>query len=202
MKQILLITWIVLIILFAQVLTFAQTLYNGVGHIPPSYRETWTKAGLMSDATAITPKAVFVVTNMAGSNMDQKVAAAIAAASDHVSNTNGLGIVYFPEGEYYLDSTITLNQNYRNIVFQGAGSDKTTLVFHDIADENCFNLAGSPAVDWSSNCDLDQNFNKGDSILHAAAGEGLSTIAETNWVEFVKYNFSSPSQVVLGTEKT
>lgn len=37
MKQIVLITTMILSILFLQGYTYAQTLYNGVGHIPSSY---------------------------------------------------------------------------------------------------------------------------------------------------------------------
>jgi len=188
MKQIISITVLILVILFAQEFTYTQTLYNGIGHIPSSYQETWTNAGLLSDAPAITPKAVFVVPNMSGTTMDQKVAAAINIARSFVSGTNGLAIVYFPEGTFYLNNKIALNQNDRNIVFQGAGSDQTTLVFQNIANDYCFYIAGSAGT-WSSNSDLDQDFDKGDSILHAASGYGLSSLSAGDWVHFVKYNF-------------
>lgn len=120
--------------------------------------------------------------------MDQKVAAAINIARSFVSGTNGLAIVYFPEGTFYLNNKIALNQNDRNIVFQGAGSDQTTLVFQNLTNDYCFYIAGSAGT-WSSNSDLDQDFSKGDSILHAASGYGLSSLLTGDWVHFVQYNF-------------
>ena len=107
----------------------SQTLYNGVGHIPSSHQETWNAAGLLQDMSTTTPVAVFIITGST-SDDDTELAAAISDAKDHVDNTDGLAIIYFPEGTYYLDSPITLTQDYRNIVFQGAGSDRTVRVIN------------------------------------------------------------------------
>ncbi len=46
---------------FATVIGFsvqAQTLYNGVGHIPAAYQERWNRAGLLQDMSAVEPKLV------------------------------------------------------------------------------------------------------------------------------------------------
>ncbi|MCG3121638.1 MAG: hypothetical protein ALAOOOJD_04841 [bacterium] len=48
----------------------------------------------------------------------------------------------------------------------------------------CFNLNGT-SEDWR---DLDQNFNKGDSIFHTSSG-GLSGISSGDWIHLVKYRF-------------
>jgi len=32
-----------------------QTLYNGVGHIPYAYKESWEVAGLLEDISTVTP---------------------------------------------------------------------------------------------------------------------------------------------------
>ena len=67
-------------VLVLLVLTFcvrgieAQILYNNVGHIPISHKEPWTHAGMLTDVSSITPKAVFVVPYMPGSNLDAKKA--------------------------------------------------------------------------------------------------------------------------------
>ena len=143
---------------------------------------------MYTDATSITPKQVFVVTP--GGDVDQKVTTAINDARTYVRNTNGLAIVYFQEGDYYIHTSISLNQHDRNIVFQGAGSDKTTLVFQNLANSHCFSLSGNAyAFSLSDNNDLDQWITKGTSILHAATGKGLSTLAIGDTVHFVMYSY-------------
>jgi len=175
----------IIVVLFLQSNIYSQTLYNGIGHIPLAYQEIWTKAGLLQDMNTVEPKLVIF---MNPGDISSQIGTALTQARNHVNSTNGLAIIYFPEGTFYLNTSISLNQNDKNIVFQGDGSDKTTLVFQNIANSHCFYLAGA-AGDWSSSSDLDQNFNKGDSILHAATGEGLSSISPGDWVHFVKYNF-------------
>ncbi len=186
MKKHLVIFVMIISCCFVHSAAVTQTLYNNVGHIPQSYQEPWTSAGLLSEASLITPLAVYVVTEMPGGDIDEKVSAAIDSARTHVSSTNGLGLVYFPEGDFYLTESIELDQNDKNIVFQGAGSDKTTLVFQNLANEHCFSLAGSIDGSW---VDLIQSFNKGDSVIHAASG-GLSSFSVGDWVHFVQYNFN------------
>jgi tetratricopeptide (TPR) repeat protein len=51
-------------------------------------------------------------------------------------------------------------------------------------DSHCFNISGY-AGNWS---DLDQNFDKGDSVIHAPSG-GLSSVSSGDWIHFVKYKF-------------
>ncbi|MDZ7304878.1 MAG: glycosyl hydrolase family 28-related protein [candidate division KSB1 bacterium] len=165
----------------------AQTLYNGVGHIPAAYQERWNRAGLLRDMSTVEPKLVINVASLSG-NDDQKVQTALNQARSHVQSIGGLAIIYFPPGTYTLTTTIPTVPSDSNIVFQGAGSDRTFLVFQNMKNLPCFNLSGS-APDFSSQSDLDQNFNKGDSIIHAANGYGLSSINPGDWIHFVKFNF-------------
>ena len=157
-----------------------QTLYNGVGHIPLSHQETWNVAGLLQDMSTTIPVEVFIITGSTGDD-DTELAAAISDAKDHVDDTDGLAIIYFPEGTYYLDSPITLTQEYRNIVFQGAGSDRTTLVFRNMRNSNCIVLSGD-ADDW---IDLERDFDKGEKRIYPASG----TWATGDWIHFIVYNF-------------
>jgi hypothetical protein len=59
------------VMIFCFFLTFApqgqtQTLYNGIGHIPEGYQETWNVAGLLQDMSTTTPVKVFIVTGTTG----------------------------------------------------------------------------------------------------------------------------------------
>jgi hypothetical protein len=85
---------------FATVIGFsvqAQTLYNGVGHIPAAYQERWNQAGLLRDMSTVEPKLVINVASLSG-NDDQKVQTALNQARSHVQSTGGLAIIYFPTG--------------------------------------------------------------------------------------------------------
>ena len=62
---------------------------------------------------------------------DLQVVDAIDLSRSFVDSTNGLVIIYFPEGTYYFNSRIPLTSADRNVVFQGAGSDKTMIVFNN-----------------------------------------------------------------------
>ncbi len=122
-------------------------MYNGVGHIPTNYQERWNRAGLLRDMSTVGPQLAIDVASLTGTD-DQKVQTALNQARSHVQSTGGLAILYFPTGTYTLTTTIPTVQSDSNIVFQGAGSDKTTLVFQNMKDSHCFNLSGS-AGGWS-----------------------------------------------------
>ena len=130
---------------FASVLCFsvqAQTLYNGVGHIPAAYQERWNRAGLLRDMSSVEPKLVINITTISGVDYDQRIQTALSQARSHVSTTAGLAIIYFPTGTYNFYNTIHLTQIDSNIVFQGAGSDRTFLEFRYMEDDPCFDLTG------------------------------------------------------------
>ena len=50
--------WIYLLLMTA--ISWAQMLYNDVGHIPTSHQLQWYKAGLLKDCNSITPKLVMI----------------------------------------------------------------------------------------------------------------------------------------------
>lgn len=123
----------------------AQTLYNGVGHIPAAYQERWNRAGLLRDMSTVEPKLVINVAGLTGTD-DQKVQTALTQARSHVQSTGGLSIIYFPTGTYTLTTTVPTVPSVSNIVFQGAGSNRTTLEFQNMKDSHCFNLSGSAGI--------------------------------------------------------
>lgn len=139
MKQLYILFLGIAIFCYFPINSVSQIIWNGVGHIPTYYQETWDVAGLLNDMSAVEPKLVVPINPGAASS---QVTTAINTARNHVTTTGGLAIIYFPQGTYYLNSTITLTQNDRNIVFQGAGSDKTTLVFQNMKHSSCFTLTG------------------------------------------------------------
>ena len=112
--------WLLIALFFAESIDFsaqAQTLYNGVGHIPGYYQEQWNRAGLVQDMSSVEPKKVINVAAMPGTTDSDKVDAAIDTARNHVTNTQGLALIYFPTGTYFLSRTIEVAPNDSNIVF-------------------------------------------------------------------------------------
>ena len=88
--------------------------------IPSSCRINWEQAGLLSSPT--TANRVFVISR--GGNYDSKIAAAIDSARQYPTVVS---IIFLPGGVYELSSEIELNENNRNIIFQGTGSAATIL---------------------------------------------------------------------------
>jgi hypothetical protein len=129
MKQIIFIITMILLILLAHVSAYTQTLYNGVGHIPIAYQETWNKAGLLRNMSSVGPKQVFMITP---GDASSQITSVIIQARNHVNNTGGLAIIYFGEGTFDFTNSVPLVANDSNIVFQGAGSDKSFLNFKNI----------------------------------------------------------------------
>lgn len=126
--------WIYVLLMAA--IPGAQTLYNGVGHIPATHQLKWHNAGLLKDCNSITPKLVINVNSLPGINDDERVSTALSMARDHVygpSGTGGMAIVYFPERTYNLSTPIRIAFPDSNLVLQGDGSDKTILNFISIA---------------------------------------------------------------------
>ena len=139
------VTQLILIVIFQFMLNsqpaHTQTLYNGVGHIPAAYQLRWNKAGLLTDVRNMQPRLVIDFANLSGDD-DAKMATALSQARNHIP-TGGLAVIYFPEGTYDLHNTISLNATDKNIVFQGAGADKTTLIFENMKNASCFILTGN-----------------------------------------------------------
>lgn len=118
-------TIMALIILVLMQIGNSQTIAGGGSPlVPESHRVKWENAGLLYNPDDIEPKKVFAIPQSGNS---EDVTEAIDAARDYVNGTAGLAIIYFPEGEYYLDETIELNSGDKNIVFQGSGYETTSL---------------------------------------------------------------------------
>jgi len=166
----------------------AQTLYNGIGHIPTSHQLQWHKAGLLKDCNSITPKLVINVNSFSGTD-DQKVEAALTAARDHVrgpngnDGTEGMAIIYFPEDTYILFDTIELDYPDSNIVFQGDGSDKTILKFYCTYGNPNFHCIKLTGTGGSAPVTIDGDISKTDSEIDVNSLNGLSNGA---WIHFYK----------------
>jgi len=165
----------------------AQTLYNGVGHIPTQYQETWNVAGLLKDMSTTAPKLLIEISPGFAS---PQMVDALDQARTYVHQTGGIAIIHFKAGTYNFSSSIHLTANDSNIVFQGAGANQTTLVFQNMKDAHGFSFTGGTSA-WH---DLDQNIAKSSSTLHAPSGE-LSNLSDGDWVQFVKhyYDYHDPN---------
>ena len=111
--------------------------------IPTADQLDWSAAGLYSDYPTIADT-VFQINLMSGTSWSEKLTNAIAGAKSYVDDhpTHWV-IIYFPKGTYTLTSEVIMDETYRNIIFQGAGADKTTLKFDfNISNKNCFKFSG------------------------------------------------------------
>lgn len=97
--------FIIIFLMLCPFLLNSQSLYYG-GHIPGTHQVDWHKAGLLKEGKDITPRQVFTLTDYSG-NPDEQLLDALTDAGDHVEDTEGLAIIYFPEGMFYLTTTIT-----------------------------------------------------------------------------------------------
>ena len=159
-----------------------QTLYNNVGHIPSSHQETWSVAGLLQDFSSATADTVIMITGSADNDYPE-VWTALNNAKNFIGPTsNRIVVIYFPEGTYHFDSPVLLDTTNRNIVFQGAGSDRTTLVFRNMRNSNCITIQGAIT---EGPIDLSYDFNKGDKKIYPASGTW--TIGQ--WIQFFVFNY-------------
>ena len=162
----------------------AQSLWNGQGHIPEDSQVDWSNAGLL-DNTPTLADHVFDVTNPDyddddNANYDGEIEAAI----DDAVSTTGTSIIYFPAGTYNIHSTISLHvdRNENNIVFQGAGSDKTTLKFTVGSNKRCFQVSGKQT---STVVYLNFSIPKGTKSI---SGNGISALNVGDWIRLSEYN--------------
>ena len=172
----------ILVFLFAGFIyqsVFSQT-FIGNGLIPQSHREEWTKAGLLRDMSEVEPKRLYNVRDESGSDWDQ-IQASLNKAKSH-SSQGRISIVYFPAGNYYFSNEIEIGPADSNIVFPGAGSDKTFLIFSAV-NKNSFQISGS----LGSYRLLDQNT---DIVKETTTITGdLALVSESDWVHFYDYDF-------------
>ncbi|MBD3376147.1 hypothetical protein GF406_14015, partial [candidate division KSB1 bacterium] len=127
----------------------------------------WSHAGLLTGAPSCADT-VLQINLMPGSTWDDKIDSALSKAKNRIDlNPNDWVIIYFPPGSYSLSREINLDHNYKNIIFQGAGSDKTNLNF-DFGGTNqmCFHIYGSDPQTNKTSLALD--LNKGETTIQCS----------------------------------
>ncbi len=93
----------------------SQSLYNGIGHIPPESQVDWTNAGLLNQITVADH--ILYITDYITGNDNEK----INDAMDDAQNLGGITIIYFPPGNYVFDQTVELRDS---IIIQGADQNQ------------------------------------------------------------------------------
>jgi parallel beta-helix repeat protein len=175
---------VVLFVLFYFILTdanYSQVIYNGLGYIPGIYQTRWTTAGLFpANRNGLTP-----VTPQQGNNIFVMIpgncSAQILSAINFAKQNTGTTVIYFPKGTFYFNSTIQLNADASDIVFQGQGPNLTLLEFSVLPEGDCFKIEGNEEVNQFS---LNQNIAKGDSLFNIT-----SPFDRNNWVQLCEYYF-------------
>ncbi|HLG34442.1 MAG TPA: glycosyl hydrolase family 28-related protein, partial [Bacteroidia bacterium] len=137
--------------------------------IPDSLRAEWSYAGLQNfyvDTNNVADVTTFGATGNGTTNDYPAVLAAINSLSGNS------GIVYFPPGNYLLNSTINLPDS---VVLKGASSAQTTLTFNfGGATGNCINVQASqphPFYPVQSGYGKDSFRILCDSAMNFAAGD-------------------------------
>lgn len=162
---------------------FAQTLWNGQGHIPQGSQVDWTNAGLLPNTPTQADTVLDVTDYGAVPNDGQNDFNAIQQAISEARNTSGLSIIYFPPGTYDIHSRIELTHLDNNIVFQGAGSNQTTLKFTVGHTTQCFYIHG---YQTGTIINLDQSISKGSQNLY---GNGMNNFQTGDWIRLSEYNY-------------
>lgn len=158
---------LVFIMLGSISLSLAQT-------IPWQNRVNWSVAGLWTSIPTCAD-AVFQVNLMAGASTDDQVENAYNQARSWINqHPTSWAIVYFPEGTYDLHREIYLDASYRNIIFQGAGSNKTTLKFLFWGtNQICIHLFGTE--NEGNKRTLATDLNKGSRTVQCTQAIGYTT---------------------------
>src|SRR3990172_3508715 len=146
---------------------------------PPDAESNWTAAGLWTGVSFPSQaNKVYWVNLMPGATWDAKVLAARDAAKNWIlSHPNDWVIIKFRAGIYSLNSEINLDHTYRNIIFQGEGSNNTTLRFtFGGPNHNCFHIYGSdPEANKRS---LSADLNRGQTTIQCSS----SLFAAPCWI--------------------
>ncbi|MBC8395450.1 MAG: right-handed parallel beta-helix repeat-containing protein, partial [Candidatus Marinimicrobia bacterium] len=139
-----------------------------VPYISDSRLVNWSNAGLLSDTPVTADNVVNINEYPTGSDYNK-----IVNAINDANNLPGTTIIYFPAGTYTLDNTISLsNIKDEGIIFQGDGSESTTLIFDGVdADDHCFSVSGGYG---GSLMTVSQNISKGSNTI-GGSFTGLST---------------------------
>ncbi len=123
-----------LILSFCVTMTgIAQSLYNGVGHIPASHQVNWIGAALLNPISVADH--ILNITDYTTGNDNEK----INDAMDDAQNLGGITIIYFPPGNYVFHQTVELRDS---IIIQGAGAESTHFIFDNGKCENGLLIQG------------------------------------------------------------
>jgi hypothetical protein len=162
-------TVFMLIVIMMFALDFAQ-----IGtHIPESrlpFDEQgvleWTKAGCLEDIRnnggMVIDKFIDVTQDLDdpeifGDSFTEKIISLVNSSVADDPYSNQALLIYFPPGEYEFDETIEINRD--NVIFRGAGADKTTLLFtkewgEDLDEQllryNLFEVEGSSYIGFEN----------------------------------------------------
>ncbi len=164
---------IIFITVFLFSITFSQTLYDDIGHIPQSQQLEWHRAGLLPGWPK---KAQFLIdiSRESGSS-NEKVNSALQKARVY-SAIGATTILYFPNGTYSFNQTIELTVADSNIVFQGK-SPNVNLDFSSLSiNSPCFYIHGnasSTPVDLSDDWDMHTNTISSNNFLDVNAGDWI-----------------------------
>jgi hypothetical protein len=176
-----------ILITFITIVTLhSQALYNGEGHIPQAYQLEWTKAGLLPNTPTLADY-VYDITDPAfadgdNSNYDGEILNAI----DAHKIDGGVCIIYFPSGNYTINSTIPLDETCSNVVFQGAGSGNTTLNFSVGYNNYCFEIEGE--LDNSDYIDVQNTLGMGE--VNVTGNKSFSSYYDSDkWIWLRQNNF-------------
>lgn len=165
--------------------------------VPESRRVDWTNAGLLPNRTI---SATYKITIEPGQlNSDQDIESAINTART-IAIEGGYTIIFFPAGDYYLIEPIEITAADSNIVFQGEGSDLTTL--HFCKDEDFLNelfmIQGSELGYHSLHNYVDVLLKGTDRIQGDWTAWGIEA---GDWVHFTQWNFDYHSNHTLGEKE-
>ncbi len=112
--------------------------------IHDSIRVDWSGVGYQGDK----PEPAIIVNVKDFGAQGDSITNDYQAIIDAVNSLNGyMGIVYFPEGNYLINSPLNLPDS---IILRGATSDSTALIF-DLGGEpiNCINISKGQAMDFT-----------------------------------------------------
>lgn len=172
---------------------YGQTLWNGQGHIPQSSQVKWTNAGLLPNTPTVADN-FFDVTNYgAVPNDGQNDFDAVQQAIMDARSAPGLSIIYFPPGTYDIHSRIELTHLDNNIVFQGAGSNHTTLKFNVGHTTQCFYIHGHQT---STLVNAILAIPKGSKDFY---GDNMGSVQTGDWIRLSEYHHGVHSSWAYGS---
>ncbi len=134
-------------------LLFLLTLHVQAQIIPDSLRVNWSATGYQGEIPE--PDIIIDVTDFGA--IGDSLTDNYQAISDAINSLEGnLGVVFFPSGNFIINSPLTLPDS---IILRGSTSDSTNLIF-DLGNQaiNCINITKSQSANFTN---IISGFNKG-----------------------------------------